>query len=98
MGASAANAFQQIPFVGRFTTTTHFGNPYILTIRAMGHDVMTAMGARNLSLVAAGVSIPWYGTGHLPTPVIGQMRLPEPGWRQIGRGCGSAHGSSGKRS
>ena len=57
---------------------TNFGNPFILTISAMGHDVLTAMGARNISLVAGGVSDLQVGPFTLPKPVIAQLTLPEP--------------------
>jgi hypothetical protein len=60
-------------------TTTHFGNPFVLTISAKGHDQITGMGGRNISLVAGGVSMLKIGPADLPTPVIAQMTLPEPG-------------------
>jgi hypothetical protein len=61
-----------------------FSGTDIFTLSAMGMDSVTAMGARNLSLVAGGVA-----EIHLQTfngevdlvrdPIIAQMMLPEPG-------------------
>jgi hypothetical protein len=60
-------------------TATHFGNPFILTISAKGHDQVTAMGARNISLVAGGVTYTRFATGNYDSVAIAQMTLPEPG-------------------
>jgi hypothetical protein len=49
----------------------------IVTLTARGGDSVTAMGARNLSLVAGGVA-DWRGSlGR--EPILAQMALPEPG-------------------
>jgi hypothetical protein len=57
-------------------TGTVFANPMVTTISANGNDSVTAMGKRNISLVAGGLA-------HLSvlasnTPGIAQMYLPEP--------------------
>jgi len=50
------------------------------TLTAMGGDAITAMGARNLSLVAGGVAVANLGGGasQQNTPEIFSMMLPEP--------------------
>jgi len=58
-------------------TETQVGNPFILTLSAKGHDVVTAMGGRNLSLIAGGVADLTY-SGWPGLPVIGHLSLPEP--------------------
>jgi hypothetical protein len=52
-------------------------NPAIGTLTGMGGDAVTAMGARNISLVAGGVA----GLDTLATeyPSLNQVFLPEPG-------------------
>jgi hypothetical protein len=52
-------------------------NPVVVTLTGMGSDVVTAMGARNISLVAGLVT----GVDLLAseTPSLNQMFLPEPG-------------------
>jgi len=57
-------------------TGTNVGNPAVTTISAKGFDVLTAMGQRNISLVAGGVAATSIGT---QTPNMAQMLLPEPG-------------------
>jgi hypothetical protein len=47
------------------------------TITARGFDAVTAMGARNISLVAGGIA--YSGTAGAWSPRLGQMVLPEPG-------------------
>jgi hypothetical protein len=63
--------------VGR-NTGTALGNPAITTISAMGSDMLTGMGGRNISLVAGALAATSLGT---QTPNIAQMKLflPEPG-------------------
>ena len=52
-------------------------NPVVATLTGMGGDAVTAMGARNISLVAGGVA----GLDTLATeyPSLNQVFLPEPG-------------------
>ena len=57
-------------------TGTNLGNPAVTTISAMGFDQVTAMGQRNISLVAGGVATTSFGS---QTPNMAQMLLPEPG-------------------
>jgi hypothetical protein len=59
-------------------TGTFGGNPRITTLTARGGDTVTAMGRRNLSLVAGGVARSVIGPVVIPMPEIGQMYLPEP--------------------
>jgi hypothetical protein len=59
-------------------TGTAAGNPRLSTITAMGGDTITAMGRRNLSLVAGGLVSAKYGPLTANTPVLAQMYLPEP--------------------
>jgi hypothetical protein len=60
-------------------TGTVAGNPRITTLTAKGGDTVTAMGKRNLSLVAGGVAR-WVTASPLSkdVPEIAQMYLPEP--------------------
>ena len=60
-------------------TGTLAGNPKITTLTAKGGDTLTAMGRRNLSLVAGGVAHTLMGPAISNTPEIAQMYLPEPG-------------------
>jgi hypothetical protein len=59
-------------------TGTLAGNPRVTTITAMGGDTVTAMGKRNLNLVAGGLARAVIGPviGHVPE--VTQMYLPEP--------------------
>jgi hypothetical protein len=52
-------------------------NAFVVTLTGMGDDVVTAMGARNISLVAGALA----GIDLLSseTPNMAQMFLPEPG-------------------
>jgi hypothetical protein len=59
-------------------TGTQAGNPRITTLTAKGKDTVSAMGKRNLSLVAGGVAHSVIGPLIANTPEIGQMVLPEP--------------------
>jgi hypothetical protein len=59
-------------------TGTVAGNPAVVTISAMGGDSVTAMGKRNLSLVAGGVARAVIGPAISHTPEIVSMYLPEP--------------------
>jgi hypothetical protein len=59
-------------------TGTVAGNPRLSTITAMGGDSVTAMGRRNLSLVAGGLASAKYGPLTSNTPLLAQMYLPEP--------------------
>jgi hypothetical protein len=70
-------AFTTGTVLGRNTGKDIQNNPAIVTLTGMGSDVITAMGARNISLVAGGVS----GVDLLSseTPNMVQMFLPEPG-------------------
>ncbi len=54
-----------------------FGQAMVTTITATGKDTVTAMGARNLSLVAGGLAHVVQLTTN--TPGIAQLELPEPG-------------------
>jgi hypothetical protein len=60
-------------------TGTQAGNPKITTLTAKGGDTVTAMGKRNLSLVAGGVARAVIGPAIANQSEIGQMYLPEPG-------------------
>jgi len=66
-------------------TGTFAGNPHITTLTAKGGDTVTAMGKRNLSLVAGGVARSNVGTvtptasNNTGVAEIAQMYLPEPG-------------------
>jgi hypothetical protein len=59
-------------------TGTFAGNPRITTLTAKGRDTVTAMGKRNISLVAGGVARAVIGPTIANIPEIGQMYLPEP--------------------
>ena len=85
----ATNSNFGFPFTTRTVlarnTGTFAGNPRITTVTARGGDTVTAMGQRNLSLVAGGVarSSTYTATPAAATmsnvPEIAQMYLPEPG-------------------
>jgi len=60
-------------------TGTFAGNPRVTTLTAMGGDDVTAMGKRNISLVAGGVARSVIGPLISNTPEVAQMYLPEPG-------------------
>jgi hypothetical protein len=60
-------------------TGTVAGAPRITTLTAKGGDTVTAMGKRNLSLVAGGVARAVLGPEISHTPDIAQLYLPEPG-------------------
>jgi hypothetical protein len=59
-------------------TGTQAGNPRITTLTAKGGDTVTAMGKRNISLVAGGLARAIIGPVNSNTPDIAQMYLPEP--------------------
>jgi hypothetical protein len=61
--------------------TGSFAGPKDTTITAKGGDTVTAMGDRNISLVAGGMAQSVLGAPVQPTPEIGQLflHLPEPG-------------------
>jgi hypothetical protein len=59
-------------------TGTVAGNPRITTLTAKGGDTVTAMGKRNINLVAGGVAHTVIGPVIANTAEIGQMYLPEP--------------------
>jgi hypothetical protein len=59
-------------------TGTQAGNPKVTTLTAKGGDSVTAMGRRNISLVAGGVAHSQFGPLLVNTPEIAQMVLPEP--------------------
>jgi hypothetical protein len=59
-------------------TGTVVGNPHITTLTAKGGDSVTAMGKRNISLVAGGLARAVIGPVIANTSEIGQMYLPEP--------------------
>jgi hypothetical protein len=59
-------------------TGTSAGNPRVTTLTARGGDSVTAMGKRNLSLVAGGVARLLIGPTVAQLPEIGQLYLPEP--------------------
>jgi len=59
-------------------TGTVAGNPRITTLSAKGGDTVTAMGKRNISLVAGGVARAVIGPVIANTAELGQMYLPEP--------------------
>ena len=60
-------------------TGTAAGNPAIVTLTAKGGDTVTAMGKRNISLVAGGVARAVIGPAVTHTPEMVSMYLPEPG-------------------
>jgi hypothetical protein len=62
-------------------TGTAQGNPRNTTITAMGSDMLTAMGGRNISLVAGGAAVAKLTIANTPTPELASMKLtlPEPG-------------------
>ena len=59
----------------RNTGTTFFKNPLVVTLTAKGGDTVTAMGDRNISLVAGAVAWTDLDTA---TPTLNQLFLPEP--------------------
>jgi hypothetical protein len=59
-------------------TGTAAGNPKITTLTAKGGDTLTAMGKRNLSLVAGGVARSVIGPAIAHVAELNQMYLPEP--------------------
>jgi hypothetical protein len=59
-------------------TGTSAGNPRVTTLTARGGDTVTAMGRRNISLVAGGVARFFVGPTISQIPEIGQLYLPEP--------------------
>ena len=59
-------------------TGTQAGNPKVTTLTAMGGDTVSAMGKRNLSLVAGGVMRAVIGPVIAVGAEIGNMYLPEP--------------------
>ena len=58
--------------------TGSFAGPKDTTITAKGGDTVTAMGKRNISLVAGGMAQAVLGAPVQPTPEVGQLYLPEP--------------------
>lgn len=60
---------------------TFLGNPRVSTITAMGSDMLTGLGGRNISLVAGGIGITNLLGNSTQTPEIASMllNLPEPG-------------------
>lgn len=58
--------------------TGSFAGPKDTTLTAHGGDTVTAMGKRNISLVAGGMAQAVLGAPVQPTPEIGQLYLPEP--------------------
>jgi hypothetical protein len=59
-------------------TGTQAGNPKITTLTAKGGDTVTAMGKRNISLVAGGVARSVIGPAIAHVAELNQMYLPEP--------------------
>jgi hypothetical protein len=59
-------------------TGTQAGNPKVTTLTAMGGDTVSAMGKRNLSLVAGGVMRAVIGPVIAVGAEMGSMYLPEP--------------------
>jgi hypothetical protein len=59
-------------------TGTVAGNPRATTLSAMGGDTVTAMGKRNISLVAGGMANAVIGPLNSNTAELGQMYIPEP--------------------
>ena len=59
-------------------TGTVAGNPRVTTLTAKGGDTVTAMGKRNISLVAGGLARAVIGPIISNTSELGQMYLPEP--------------------
>ena len=59
-------------------TGTVAGNPHVTTLTAKGGDTVTAMGKRNISLVAGGMARAVIGPIISNTSEVGQMYLPEP--------------------
>ena len=73
-----ARVYYGFPFTTGTVVARNFGSLGTTTLTARGGDTVTAMGARNISLVAGGVAyapIP-FDTG---SPNITQVMLPEPG-------------------
>jgi hypothetical protein len=60
-------------------TGTFAGNPRVTTLTAMGGDSVTAMGKRNISLVAGGLARSVIGPVTSNTSNLAHMYLPEPG-------------------
>jgi hypothetical protein len=59
-------------------TGTLAGNPRVTTLTAMGGDTVTAMGKRNINLIAGGLARAVIGPAIGHVPEIAQMYLPEP--------------------
>ena len=59
-------------------TGTVAGNKAATTLTAKGGDTVTAMGKRNISLVAGGMARAIIGPVISNTPEIGQLYIPEP--------------------
>jgi hypothetical protein len=59
-------------------TGTAAGNKVATTLTAMGGDTVTAMGKRNISLVAGGMARGIIGPAVSNTPAIAQLYIPEP--------------------
>jgi len=59
---------------------TYLGNPRVSTITAMGSDMLTELGGRNISLVAGGIGLTTLLGNTTQTPEIASMllNLPEP--------------------
>jgi hypothetical protein len=55
------------------------GQPAVVTLTAKGGDTVTAMGKRNISLVAGGLARAVIGPAISHTPELVSMYLPEPG-------------------
>jgi hypothetical protein len=59
-------------------TGTAGGNKVATTLTARGGDTVTAMGKRNISLVAGGIARALIGPAASNTPEIVQLYIPEP--------------------
>ncbi|MGH8513835.1 MAG: hypothetical protein ACREV8_07815, partial [Gammaproteobacteria bacterium] len=71
--------------IARNTGTSIQKNPEVNTLTGMGSDVVTSMGARNISLVAGGVAGVDEIAGELP--ILDQIFLPEPdAWARLAAG------------
>jgi len=60
-------------------TGTVAGNKHATTLTAKGGDTVTAMGKRNISLVAGGMAWAVWGPFIGNLPEIAQLYMPEPG-------------------
>ena len=85
LGSAFPAAYQYnwgFPFTTRTVlarnTGTQAGNPKVTTITAKGGDSVTAMGKRNISLVAGGVARSVIGPAIAHVPELTQVYLPEP--------------------